>query len=139
TSQLISGSVSNSDQIVFLFPVKEDSGKESVSFVMDKIYGASTPSILYGHIDIVIKKARELKNKFPSLNISIFVTEAALLTAGPSYNGLRQKYNEKGINLEEATVEVDAPSSPFGDRYIEFGGPARKAGKRQVHGVLIRV
>jgi hypothetical protein len=134
------GSVS--DQIVFFEPV-QIGDTTRMAFVMDRIYGHRTPAILENHVKTMIKKCRQLQRGNEDVVLDIFVSSAALATAGLSEDRLIAAMTKNDVSVEAviapyATVQV-APSAA-GDHYIEFAGDdARKAGPKQVSGVLLRV
>jgi len=126
-----------SDEIVFLEPIVRPGGRQEIAFVLDKVYGTSTPTILENHVDTIRKKMEELKTKFPGIKISIFVSEAAMSSGGTTTNMLQETFESKDMLVSAESVEVDVAASAAGDHYIELGGAPRQAGKRQVSGVLI--
>ncbi|KKU01846.1 MAG: hypothetical protein UX05_C0016G0017 [Candidatus Amesbacteria bacterium GW2011_GWC2_45_19] len=50
-----------------------------------------------------------------------------------------ERLKSKNISVEKEAVEVNVAESSAGDHYIEFGGGARSAGKRQVNGVILSI
>lgn len=128
-----------SDQIVFLEPITRTDGSQEMAFVLDKTYGTSTPTILENQAATVIKKIREIKQKFPHIKISAFITSAATTSGGTSAELLIQNLKEKGLAVSEEELEVNVQESAFGEHYIEFGGGARQAGKRSVTGITIKI
>lgn len=131
-----------SDEVLFLEPVAHQDGTSEMAFVFDRIYGVQTPTILTNQLETVIKKYKQLKQKFPRAKLSIFVTDSAISTAGLSSDMLRSRIqNTMGNNTyaEEEEVGVDVAESAMADHYIEFGGNSRTSGKRQVKGLVIRL
>ena len=131
-----------SDEVVFFEPVKLPDGSKGMAFVLDRIYGTNTPSILINQIEVVYKKFAKIRRDFPEAKVSILVSVDAIQTGGISRELLVEKLNEKlggKLDIKEAQkVEVDVAESAAEDHYVEFGGDARTAGKREVSGVLIK-
>lgn len=125
-----------SDQIVFLEPVKRQAGEE-MAFVLDRIYGANTPTVLRNQIEAVLKKVRLIKQKFPDIHLSVFVTKAAMLTGGTSPQMLLANLLSEKIPAQQESLTVNVTPSAFADHYIEFAGDARKPGERTVEGIRI--
>ncbi len=139
------GSVS--DEIVHFLPAaeSEESAPDRMCFVMDQVYGAKNKDIIVGHIGVMFKKARELKEKFPEAPISILVTGASMTSCGVDLDEeqLRAEleggeYDLSNISIRRTEAVVDEPESGYGDHYIEYSnlGP-RQAGKRSVSGLEI--
>ena len=131
-----------SDEILFLDPIIHQDGTSEMAFVFDRIYGVQTPTILTNQLETVIKKYRQLKQKYPLAKLSIFVTDSAIATAGLSQDMLKSRIqNSMGGNayINEEQVNVDIAESAMADHYIEFGGDGRSSGKRDVKGVVIRI
>ncbi|MEI8067590.1 MAG: hypothetical protein WCG91_01385 [Candidatus Shapirobacteria bacterium] len=128
-----------SDQLVYLEPIVRQDGSNEISFVFDNLYGTRTPSILENQIETVIKKARIIKQKFPNLKISLFVSNSALLSSGLPVDRLVQKFKVEKLSSELEKVEVDIIESAAGDHYIEIGGGARTSGKRKVDGIIVNI
>lgn len=126
-----------SDQIVFVEPVTRADGSQVMAFVLDRIYGTNTPTILENQVEAVLKKYRAIKQRFPNIRLSIFVSDAAASSGGTSLDMMQERFKQKNINAEIELVEVDVAESAMGHHYIEFGGPARAAGKRKVNGIII--
>lgn len=126
-----------SDQIVFVEPVSRADGTQSIAFVLDRLYGTNTPTILENHIEAVLKKYRSINQRFPNIKLFVFVSEAAASTAGTSLDMIQEMFKTKNITTEKEFVEVDVTESATGDHYIELGGLARTAGKRQVNGLVL--
>ncbi|KKU44213.1 MAG: NUDIX hydrolase [Parcubacteria group bacterium GW2011_GWA2_46_7] len=125
-----------SDELLFVEPIIQSDGNQGIAFVMDKIYGTNTPVTLGNQVEAVLKKFRILKQRFPEAKLSVFVTNSA--TAGcMSPEMLVESLKQQGTTAKQESIEVNVVESPAGDHYIEFGGAARAAGKRQVDGVII--
>jgi hypothetical protein len=127
------------DQIIFVEPVTREDGSKEISFVLDRIYGINTPTILENHINTILKKQKMLKQKFPEAKIGIFVPNIVLsgaLSPEMLINKLKENNN---IDATLETVDVDIIKSAMSDHYIEFGGngDARKSGARQVRGIRL--
>jgi flavodoxin len=138
-SEMKAGSIS--DEMAFFEPITLPNGTTSMAFVLDRVYGTNTPSILINQIQSVYKKYAKLKREFPEAKISILVSEAAIQTGGLSGKLLVEKLREKvgeHVGIEEVShLEVMVAESSAGDHYVEFGGSARSAGARPVSGVLV--
>lgn len=132
-----SGSIA--DQIIFVEPVMRTDGSQEISFVLDRIYGTNTPIILENHVDVILSKVRQIKKRFPSLKLSILITDSALSSSGTSSDIFLTNLTNKSVSATSETVKVDILRSVFGDHYIEFGGSARAAGTREVNGIIISV
>lgn len=126
-----------SDQLVFIEPVTRADGSQEITFVLDRIYGTNTPTILENQIEAVLKKYRTIKQRFPGIRLSVFVSDAAISTGGTSPDMLLERFKSKNISAEKEIVEVNVVESATGDHYIEFSGNGRAAGKRQVGGIAI--
>lgn len=126
-----------SDQLLFIEPVTRANGSQEIAFVLDRIYGTNTPTILENQIEAVLKKYRSIKQRFPSTKLSVFVSDAAISTGGTSPDMLVERFKSRNIAAEKESVEVNVVESATGDHYIEFGGGARTAGKRQTNGIII--
>ncbi len=131
------GPKSISDQILFLEPVKYD-GVSEMSFVFDKVYGTKTPTILLNQIEVVIKKYKEIKKKFPDSRLSLFVTNAALESSGLSVESLKRDL--PNMKCGTKTININVLKSPVADHYIEIGsGSSRSSGGEMVvNGVLLK-
>lgn len=139
------GSVS--DEIVHFLPTSEseEGAPDRMSFVMDQVYGAKNKDIIVGHIGVIFKKARELKEKFPEAPISILITDASMSSCGVDLSEEQLKieleggeYDLSNVSIRKTKAIVDEPKSGYGDHYIEYsGGSARQAGKRSVSGIEI--
>lgn len=130
------------DEILFLEPITHQDGASEMAFVFDRIYGVQTPTILTNQLETVIKKYRQLKQRFPKVKLSIFVTDSAISTAGLSQDMLTsriQKIMGNNTHLKEEEIGVDVVESAMSDHYIEFGGDSRSSGKRNAKGVVIRL
>lgn len=126
-----------SDQITFVEPITRADGSQGTAFVLDRIYGANTPTILENQVEAILKKYRSIKQRFPNIKLSVFVSDAAVSTGGTSMDMMQERFKSKNITVERELVEVDVAGSAAGDHYIEFGGSARTAGKRQVNGLVL--
>ncbi len=136
------------DQLVYVLPVETAEYGKEMSFVVDKLYGAKTADVLLSHTKALLKKYVALKKEFPEAKLSVFVSSAALSTAGSnieSYVGMVTKDMAdslgKSIHFNEVgSAKVDVPKSALGANYIEFGGEsARKEGEREVSGLRLTV
>lgn len=125
------------DQIAFVEPITRADGSRSMAFVLDRLYGTNTPTILENQIDVVLKKYQVIKERFPDIRLSIFVTGAAITTAGTSLEMLREKFEQKNVLAEGEIIRVDVAESAMGDHYIEFGGSVRENGVRAVNGLML--
>ena len=101
--------------------------------------------MLAAHVAAVLKKSRALARAFPAAKLSLFVTDAALASAGATPESLRRSLEEEGIaSVVIETVSgatVDIPKSAAGDHYLEIGGAdsARASGAHTVSGARITV
>lgn len=130
-----------SDEILFLEPITHQNNTSEMAFVFDRIYGVQTPTILINQLETVIKKYRRLKQRFPKVKLSIFISDSAIATAGMSSDMLvsRTQNTLNGNHIKEEDVTVDVAQSAMADHYIEFGGDTRTHGKRNARGVIIRL
>ncbi|MBI2028588.1 MAG: hypothetical protein HYT07_03175 [Candidatus Levybacteria bacterium] len=126
-----------SDQVVFVEPTTRKDGSQSISFVLDRVYGTNTPTILENQVDTILKKCTTIRERFPKIKLTIFVSDAATKTGGISTDMFLERLRAKKITAEREIIEVNVVESSTGDHYIEFGGDARKSGKRDVDGILI--
>jgi len=125
------------DEIVFLSPINVR-GKQEMSFVFDRVYGNNSPDILIGHIISIAKKYSKIKGKFKDANLSIFITDAAMRSAGVDSATLTSRLPEDlGLQVDLPMAEVNVIASPASDHYIEFGGGSRAAGQRPVEGMRL--
>ncbi|KKU37983.1 MAG: hypothetical protein UX99_C0011G0018 [Candidatus Amesbacteria bacterium GW2011_GWB1_47_26] len=69
----------------------------------------------------------------------VLVSDTAISTGGISTDMFLERLKSKNISVEKEAVEVNVAESSAGDHYIEFGGGARSAGKRQVNGVILSI
>jgi hypothetical protein len=112
-----------------------------MSFVMDKVYGGISSDVYYNHVATMMKKAKDLKARYPEVKISIFATRQSASSCGVSLDEGRLREmvgipdEVEVITREKETVFV--PESGFGDHYIEFGGGERTSGEREVDGIEI--
>ncbi len=128
------------DQIVFVEPIAQEDGSKSVALVMDTLYGIHTPVILRNHIDTLLKKCREIREKFPDARLNVFVADSAIKTGGVSQNILLNELTSQKINARAELVTVDVIKSAFADHYVEFGNDqARVSGTRSASGIIISV
>jgi len=133
---------SMADEIVYFVPIGEEEDRR-MGFVMDQVYGAKNGEILMGHLGTVVKKARDLKGRFPEVPISIVLPDSSMLSCGVSMNSIElaeQMGLIDGADVIDIGGEVvTVPESGFGDHYIEFGDMAypRAAGERIVRGIEI--
>lgn len=128
-----------SDEIVYFVPTGQGDDLR-MSFVMDQIYGTKNSDILLGHVGVLAKKARALKDKYPEVPISIFVTTSGASSCSvpiDSGNLLTHLASIEGVTVRSSTREVNIPKSGYGDHYIEIGGGARTSGMRMVSGVEV--
>ncbi len=136
----ISAKGSSADEIVFFTPVGKGNDKR-MSFVMDKVYGGISSDVYYNHVATMMKKAKDLKARYPEVKISIFATRQSASSCGVSLDEGRLREmvgipdEVEVITREKETVFV--PESGFGDHYIEFGGGERTSGEREVDGIEI--
>ena len=93
------------------------------------------------HVKAVAKKYSSLKQMFPEARISIFVTEAAMASAGISSEQAEVKIKEILSDYKvdlTAGVSVTIPESALGEHYVEFvksGG--RFQGEASVSGLRV--
>lgn len=127
-----------SDQIIFVEPIIHQDGKQEISFVLDKIYGTNTPTILISQIEAVVKKYKMIKEKFPNIKLSVFVSDSAILGNLSPDSLIIALKEKKIIGQIENKVEVNIVESAAGDHYIDLDEVHRKSGKRLVNGVIIR-
>lgn len=126
-----------SDQLVFLEPITRNDGSGTMAFVLDRIYGVSTPTVLENQVEAVLKKYRGIRQRFPNIKLNIFVSDAAIVTGGTSKEMFMETLKAKNITCQTETVDVNVIESAFSDHYVEFGGETRKFGKRQISGILL--
>lgn len=112
-----------------------------MAFVLDRVYGVRTPSILINHFDTIFKKCQNLKKKFPKAVISIVIPDGVASGVGIGPELLISKLQAKlgkEVNCAQETMSVDLVASATGDHYQEFSpGSARTAGKREVSGIIV--
>lgn len=128
-----------SDELLFVEPITRADGAQGTAFILDRIYGTNTPTILENQIEAVLKKQRVIKQRFPDAKISVFVSDAAISTGGTSAEMLLERFRMKNVSGQMESIEVDVAQSATGDHYVEFGGGARSAGKRQANGILLSI
>ncbi|MEK7187153.1 MAG: hypothetical protein AAB690_02550 [Patescibacteria group bacterium] len=128
-----------SDELVFLEPVTRADGSYGMAFVLDRIYGVNTPTVLESQVGAVLKKYRVIKQRFPDVKLTVFVSDVAVSTGGTSIEMFLERLNSKNVSVKKEVVEVNVAESSVGDHYIEFGGSARSAGKRQVNGIVLSI
>ena len=138
------GKGSISDELIFLEPVQiKEIGEKELAFVFDRVYGVCTPDILINQLLAVFKKYVAIKNRYPNIKISIFVSKVALDSTGTETKKITQAIEEQKGNLnvivEQKILTVDVVKSVIEDNYIEFGGNARESGTREVSGILIKI
>ena len=130
------------DQIIFVEPVTYEDSSSGLAFVFDRVYGTNTPDLFVNHIKTIYKKYRQLKDAFPNSNISMVIPDSIISTGGVSVERLEERLSTsvgKKIEIEHGAVDINVAESATGDHYIEFGGIARQAGKRQISGVILRI
>lgn len=128
-----------SDEVVYFVPTGQGDDLR-MSFVMDRIYGTKNSDVLLGHVGVLAKKARALKDKYPEVPISIFVTTNGASSCSvpiDSGNLLTHLASIEGVTVRSSTREVNIPESGYGDHYIEIGGDTRTSGPRMVYGVEV--
>ncbi len=133
---------SNADEIVYFIPSGEGEDRR-MSFVMDQLYGTKNRDTLVGHVETIIKKARDLKRQFPEAPISIIIPKNTFSSCSVA-SGARELRDflgsQEGMMVSDVTGrKVNVPESGFGDHYIEFEntvGP-RAFGEREINGVEI--
>lgn len=143
-SQMEGSDKSVADQIVLLAPLKfEKDGvvREELSFVFDTLYGSKSADVLVGHVAAVVKKYSQIARRFPGAKLSMFVTNAALSSAGVSEEILISKLSKEqnlAIKCQSSlSAKATVTESAAGDHYIEISGPARSTGPRTVSGTRI--
>ena len=133
---------SMSDEIVYFVPVEDKNGERRMSFVMDRLYGSKNRDIYYNHAATLVKKAKELKKRFPEARISVLLTASSAMSCAARLDA-RELASHIGAPQTATVVEheslgVEIPESGFGDHYIEINeGSARRAGRREVGGIEI--
>ncbi len=141
-----SGSVgetgSMSDEIVYFVPVEDKNGERRMSFVMDRLYGSKNRDIYYNHAATLVKKAKELKKRFPEARISVLLTASSAMSCAAKLDARRLASHigvpQTATVVEHESLGVEIPESGFGDHYIEIDeGSAREAGRREVGGIEI--
>ena len=131
-----------SDEIVYFVPVEDKNGERRMSFVMDRLYGSKNRDIYYNHAATLVKKAKELKKRFPEARISVLLTASSAMSCAARLDA-RELASHIGVPQTATVVEheslgVEIPESGFGDHYIEINeGSARRAGRREVGGIEI--
>ena len=129
-----------SDQLAYLEPVTRQNGSQEASFIIDKLYGYRTPSILEYQVETVIKKARIIKQRFPNTKTSVFVSSIALSSSGtPNETLIKKLHDDSKISAQSESIEVNIIKSAAADHYIEIGGEPRTTGKRTVSGIIINI
>lgn len=130
------------DEIVFFLPVKHEGGQSEMSFVMDRVYGSSTPDYLVSNIATLFKKYQSIKKEMPEAKISITVSDAALSSVGFNHELLVSKL--KDILPEARLVEkgkdlvANIAESALSDNYVEFSNSgARSFGDKPFSGTVI--
>ncbi len=147
-SEMKAGSIS--DELIFFEPVTFPDGSKEMAFVLDRVWGTNTPTILINQIEVVYKKYSKIKKTFPDAKVSILVTSSAVQTGGISatllIEKLREKTGGKAYIDEVLNAEVNVVESAAGDHYIEFGkhyielgDSSRSAGMRAVSGVVLKL
>ena len=126
-----------SDQIVFVEPITKPDGTREMAFVVDRIYGTNTPAILENQTDVILKKYKAIKQRFPQIKLSVLLTSGAVQSGGASVDMMEKRFREKGIAVDRSEYSVDVHDSAMGDHYVEFGGEPRSAGKRKTNGLLM--
>jgi hypothetical protein len=127
------------DEILFLEPITRADGTREMSFVFDKIYEQKTLAVLLGHIQTVLGKYMQIKDRFPEAKLSLCVTKSAssgILAQDSLAQRLVGLLGDK-YEIKEETISVNVVKSAASDHYIEFGGRARSDGKRDVEGIVI--
>ena len=131
---------SNADQIAFFVPVEYEDGSREVSFVLDQVYGAKSADVLVAHVNASLKKYALLKKEFNNANMSIYVTDAAMMSVGLEKENAAEKISalNNSLEIKETKATADILKSELADHYIEFGGAgARTAGGREISGLRI--
>ncbi|MDO8509869.1 MAG: hypothetical protein Q7S24_01880 [bacterium] len=140
TEEKTEGSIA--DQIVFVEPVTFGDGSTGFSFVLDRMYGASTPDIFINHVKTVIKKNRQLHTSLPDSNLSVMIPSSVVATGGLTAEMLIKKLETDiggSIEITQGVAVVSVAPSAVADHYIEFGGGSRTAGERAVEGIIIKI
>ncbi len=128
------------DQILFVEPAEYADGETGAVMVFDTVYGTKTPSILFNQIAAVANTYRRIRTEFPNIRLRLLVASSALAGLQSSDQAITHLTKLLGpeydiTSADNVKVNVLAPS--IGDHYIEFGGDARRAGLRNVGGILI--
>lgn len=131
-----------SDEIVFFFPAKISGDKEEMTFVFDRVYGSKSSDILVSNIMSVYKKYLALKKINPEANISLSVTEEAMLSVGFDSDLLKKRLKEllgNDVQMKDFVGgRVNILKSAFSDNYLEFGNNGvRSTGERGFSGLNI--
>ncbi len=128
-----------------MLPARDATGDSRMSFVMDRLYGQKTSDVFMGHVQVLIKKLRELTTEFSDFSGDVFLTSAALASAGvsPDIEDISRRIGESGKDLAITQVlhrVVEVPESGLGDHYVEFssdGHDGRLFGQATISGVAI--
>jgi len=78
-----------------------------------------------------------IKQRFPNIKLSVFITQAAVSTGGSSLIEFSERIKLQEIVGEIRNLEIDVIKSAMGDHYMEFSGMGRGSGKRIADGILI--
>ena len=126
-----------SDEIVYFVPSWDDFGERRMSFVMDRIYGQRNRDILMSHVATMLKKAKDLREKFADAKISIIVPYECMGSCGCNMAAMELEElmgDQLPAAVDFAKKNTTIPKSGYGDHYVEFGtgGGARVPGDRMI-------
>jgi len=131
------------DEIVYFVPIEVSGGKQEMSFVLDQLYGSKSSDVLTAHVKAVAKKYSSLKKSFPKAEISIFVTNAALASAGIDQSQAEVKIKSISEDLKVEPIfgaSVTIPESALGEHYVEFAkSNGRFYGQTSASGLRITI
>jgi hypothetical protein len=131
------------DEILFFAPIKSGAKPPEMSFIFDRVYGSKSPDILIAHVLTVYKTFKALKTQFKDANISLVISDNAMLSVGLDQELFQKKIKEKITDVKSfdyaTDLVADIPASALSDNYIEFGGNnARASGERAFSGLVIK-
>ncbi len=129
------------DQVVYFFPTKREQGQKEYAFVLDRIYGMKSATVLANHIRVMLKKMEALHTRFPDARLSLCIPQGAVSSVATSFEHLSRVLAEHlGENFTlsaQGKITLTVTPSPLGDHYLEIGGDAKNTGDRIIEGVFI--
>ncbi len=127
------------DQLVLVEPIVSESGVKGMAFILDRIYGSGTPVVFQNNIQTVLKKIEIIKQRFPNINLSLFIPSNISFSGGMTTGDLLEYLEHRGIPGKIESITVDVAKSAMGDPYIEFvPNTQRKPGRRTgLQGIVI--